>query len=133
MTASSPPPLEVEVPARAQELAAIRRRVSEWMTLVGISADLAADILLVVNEACSNSIEHAYLGKSEGTVRITAERAPDAICFTIEDFGRWRGGATDADVARGRGLPLMRALSARVDLSTSTGGTRLSMTFAPSA
>ena len=131
MTSPSPAPLEVEVPARAGELAVIRRQVSGWMTLVGVPADLAAYILLVVNEACSNSIEHAYLGQSEGTVRVTAERDSDAICFTIEDFGRWRGGAADADVARGRGLPLMRALSARVDLRTSTGGTRLSMTFAP--
>lgn len=129
MTRPHSPPLHLEIPARAEELASVRRRFSEWLALAGVGAELAADILLVVNEACSNSIEHAYLGRTPGVVRLSADHESDGICLTIEDFGQWRGGATDADVSRGRGLPLVRALSTRVDLSTSDRGTRLSMSF----
>lgn len=122
-------PLLVEVLAVSEQLVSIRHRLSQWLALRGSPPHLTADILLVVNEACSNSIEHGYAGRRPGVVRVSAEANTDTICITVEDFGRWRNHAADTGITRGRGLPLMQAMSTQLELRTNIFGTRVSMTF----
>ena len=57
------------IPAR---LAGVRHELAEWLRSARVPDSLVADIVLVVNEACSNSVEHAYRGQDPGTMRIEA-------------------------------------------------------------
>lgn len=122
------PPLEFEFPAQAQHLAYVRHTVTEWLDGIGVSEQLAADILLVVVEACSNSIEHAYRNQDPGIVRVSAQREGNAVCITIDDHGHWKAELIQ-ERNRGRGMPLMRAMSTRFELSTGPSGTTVSMAF----
>lgn len=126
MTAS---PLQLVVPAHAESLAGIREQLMHWLSSLGTPEERIGDIVLVVNEACSNSIEHAYLGGVAGVVRVSADVDSQSICITVEDFGRWKTDTSQTDASRGRGLALMRAMSADVGVHTNTGGTRVSLSF----
>lgn len=123
------PPLSIDVDADPGQLAVIRQRLSQWLTLVGVPSYLSADILLVVNEACSNSIEHGYANCHPGVVRLSGDVAAEGIWISVEDFGQWRTNVSGADIARGRGLPLMRVMSDGLNVHTSAEGTRVTMTF----
>jgi serine/threonine-protein kinase RsbW len=66
--------LQIEIPATADRLMYVRRRLSSWLRPFGLPETAAHDIVLAVDEACTNSIEHAYSGDG-GTIRIDAEPA----------------------------------------------------------
>jgi anti-sigma regulatory factor (Ser/Thr protein kinase) len=107
----------------------VREQVADWLAALGTPDERIGDIVLVVNEACSNSIEHAYMGEVAGVVRVSADVDSQSICITVEDFGRWKTDTSKTDVSRGRGLALMRAMSSHVGLYTNTSGTRVSLSF----
>jgi anti-sigma regulatory factor (Ser/Thr protein kinase) len=125
----TPSRLNVVIPARAESLSAVREQVADWLTSLGTPDERIGDIVLVVNEACSNSIEHAYMGGVAGVVRVSADVDSQSICITVEDFGRWKTDTSKTDVSRGRGLALMRAMSSHVGVYTNTSGTRVSLSF----
>ena len=66
-------PLRIESDAIAEQLADVRRRLASWLRAADVPDELAADIVLVVNEACTNSVEHAYRGHSAGTMLLEGE------------------------------------------------------------
>jgi anti-sigma regulatory factor (Ser/Thr protein kinase) len=123
------PQLRLAMPARPESLAGVRERVANWLASLGTPKERVGDIILVVNEACSNSIEHAYLGGAAGAIRVSADVDSRSIRITVEDFGRWKTDTSKTNVSRGRGLALMRAMSSHVGLHTNTSGTRVSLSF----
>src|SRR5215218_9974206 len=104
----------------------VRRRLSAWLRAFGLHEATAHDIVLAVDEACTNSIEHAYSGEG-GTIRIDAEPDDNRIKVKVADSGVWREPAEKR--TRGRGLRIMEALSERLDLITSDAGTTVQMSF----
>lgn len=126
-------PLRIEVPATADQLAEIRRRLFAWLEPLGVSTTVAADIVLAVNEACTNCIEHAYRGTKPGLMEIEASVSRDGhgeqIAVCVADFGTWRTPPTQP-TTRGRGLPIMSAMSDDVDLERTSTGTTVRITFA---
>jgi anti-sigma regulatory factor (Ser/Thr protein kinase) len=118
----------LEVPATADRLVDVRHRLLAWLEPIGISETAAADIVLVVNEACSNSVEHAYRDVDTGLILVEANREGGRIVVCIADQGVWRS-PPDEPSTRGRGLPIMEAMSDGVQLDTSRTGTTVRMTF----
>jgi anti-sigma regulatory factor (Ser/Thr protein kinase) len=114
------------VPATSDRLAEIRRELLAWLTPTGVPN--TADIVLVVNEACTNCIEHAYRGIDPGLMRVEARHVGGHIVVDIADSGTWQT-PPDQPSTRGRGLPIMRAVSERVELTTSRTGTTVRMSF----
>jgi PAS domain S-box-containing protein len=122
-----PSPLDIEVPATADQLGEVRGQLSNWLRAAGIPETLAADIVLAGNEACTNSAEHAYRGGASGPMRIQAHMRRGEIGLRVIDFGTWKPpGDTPF---RGRGIPLMRAVSDRVELDISATGTTVELAF----
>ncbi len=95
------------IPARLSDT---RRRLADWLRCASVPESLAADIVLVVNEACSNSAEHAYRGREPGTMRVEAALGDRHIHVKVSDSGSWKTPPADPGT-RGRGLLLMRTLS----------------------
>ncbi|EFG77506.1 PAS domain S-box protein [Mycobacterium parascrofulaceum ATCC BAA-614] len=121
-------PLRIETEASAERLVGIRHRLADWLRTAGVPDESAADIVLVVNEACTNCVEHAYSGQRLGTMVLDAELAQGEIRARITDQGSWKTPAADPDNG-GRGLLLMRALSSAVDLDPAPTGTTADITF----
>jgi anti-sigma regulatory factor (Ser/Thr protein kinase)/putative methionine-R-sulfoxide reductase with GAF domain len=111
------------LPADPKQPRILRRVLERWLGARSASKELMGDVLAGTGEAVANAIQHAY-GPSGGAVEIEAEWLGDRIVIRIHDIGRWRP-ARDPD--RGRGIPIMEALSDGVQVSRSEEGTSVEL------
>jgi PAS domain S-box-containing protein len=125
-------PLVIEIDAAADNLSDARQQLSEWMRSAAIREEMIADIVLAVNEACANSIEHGYRGQEPGKVRVEAENDGARVHMRIIDTGSWKPVPADPGT-RGRGLLLIRAVSDWLELDCTPSGTTVDVSFALSA
>lgn len=116
------------MPANADRLAEIRRHLNAWLSPIGLSPDCRSDIVLVVNEAATNCIEHAYRGVDPGLIKVEAHDNGGEIVVDVVDSGRWHTPPTHAGT-RGKGLLIIRAVSDGVELDASPDGTTVRMSF----
>lgn len=122
------PPLSIETDADAVELAGIRHRLMAWARGAAVPEDLVADVVLAVNEACANSIEHAYRGHEPGKVRVDAHCDGAQVRVRIVDSGSWKVAPADPG-NRGRGLLLIRAVTDWLEMDCTSSGTTVDMRF----
>lgn len=66
----SPELLDIAFPARPEELANMRRRCHDALQRIGVAQELAATLVLAMDEATANVIRHAYGGASGGRVEL---------------------------------------------------------------
>jgi serine/threonine-protein kinase RsbW len=120
--------------ATLQTAARTREEFADWLRR---SFDLdpvrLSDLVLAINEALANSAEFAY-GANDlaGTMDLLAWHDPveSSITVVIADRGEWRMADTvPATRSRGRGIPLMRALSDRTAIETSLDGTQVRLVW----
>lgn len=121
-------PLRIETRATAGQLAGIRHRLADWLRAEEVDEELAADIVLVVNEACTNCVEHAYGEDAAGTMLLEVKAADGEVRARITDRGSWKAPAGSPGNS-GRGLLLMRALSDSVHIDTGPTGTTADIAF----
>jgi PAS domain S-box-containing protein len=121
-------PLIIETEALANRLHDIRDAVAGWLQAENFDEDLVADIVLAVDEACANSIEHAYRDTEPGPLCVEVEIRSGKLQVRIIDRGSWKVPST-APTFRGRGLPLIKAVSADVDFMGTLLGTTVNMAF----
>jgi anti-sigma regulatory factor (Ser/Thr protein kinase) len=124
--------LEIRLPANADQIPVARRAVADFCELYGLPAPLVDDVKLVVTEACTNVVLHAYEGvERAGMFEVRAHVEPGALLLTVSDQGRGIGASS---VNRGLGLGLRLALQLAGGVQTREGagglGTRLTMRFA---
>jgi anti-sigma regulatory factor (Ser/Thr protein kinase) len=127
--------LQLELPADARFLPKTRRAVAGYLEDLGAEPELSAEVVLALDEACANVIRHAFPNGTEGTIRLRAEFADDAVIVQVEDDGVGFDPfevplrETSVDDVSGRGLRMIRQLMSSVHLEspTRTGGTRLRM------
>lgn len=87
----------------------------------------SSDLVLATNEALSNAAEFAYLRADRpGTMDVKADydARDERLTVRVSDRGVWRV-ANASPRSRGRGIPLMRALSDRATIETSGAGTQV--------
>lgn len=121
-------PLRIESDAIAAQLVDVRHRLSRWLEAADVPEELAADIVLVINEACTNCVEHAYRGHSVESMLLEAKATDGEIRARVTDTGSWKTPAADPGNS-GRGLVLMRALSKTMEIDSSPTGTTVDITF----
>ncbi|OBH43057.1 SpoIIE family protein phosphatase [Mycobacterium mantenii] len=121
-------PLRIETGATADQLVLIRHRLANWLRAGGVTDELAADIVLVVSEACTNCVEHAYRGFAAGTMLVDVSLVDGQVRTRITDYGSWKAPSTPPGNG-GRGLPLMEVLSDSMNLDTTATGTTADFTF----
>jgi anti-sigma regulatory factor (Ser/Thr protein kinase) len=114
----------------------IRRLLRRWLANAQWPTYDAEDLVYVVSEAVSNCIEHGYRDLDHaGPVEVTAEEElvsvrQRRVVITVADHGRWRPLST-APANRGRGMPLMRALTHSLEIDRTRTGTRVTLTSRP--
>jgi PAS domain S-box-containing protein len=121
-------PLAIEKVVTADQLTDIRHQLAAWMRAATIPDDRVADIVLAVNEACANCIEHGYRGRKPGKVRVEGENDGARVHLRVIDSGSWKPAPADPGV-RGRGLLLIRAVSDWLEMECTPSGTTVDMSF----
>lgn len=113
-----------------------RERVNGWLRALMWPESEREDIVLVVNEAVSNAIEHGYevgtrAPDNPGTIVIevrvellSARRRQ--VVLTVRDNGRWK--APGRVRFRGHGLAIMHGCGADVQVTGSDEGTTVVFT-----
>jgi len=119
------PRLSIQFPAEPKALAPMRSSLRSWLASNGAGEDEIFDILVAVNEACSNAVEHP-VGRTGPEVSLDAEVAEGELTIAIRDRGAWRPAGPRGD--RGRGLDFMGALMENVEVEPSAGGTTVRLT-----
>ena len=123
-----PAPLEQRVPADPRRLSAVRRTVAAWSAAAALSEDAAADLQLLLSEAATNAVEHAYRATGAGEFAYSVRRRPDgAVRVMVQDFGRWLPPPDDPGY-RGRGLAVIHNHAVEVTLEHTDHGTRIAFT-----
>lgn len=132
------PSLHLLVPADLAAPARARRAVGAWLRTHRWPGDPTDDLVLVISEAVSNSVEHGYGVAAGPTVSAAAGASVEVVAqivvvdgqrhvvVTVLDQGVWR----PPPAARGNrrhGLPLIRAYTADVTVDGTPQGTTLTL------
>lgn len=120
--------LHHRVPATAERLPTLRRELTEWAELAGLDSADTEGLVLACYEAMANVVEHAYAGGiGVLDVRAAVDDEDSELTVTITDYGRWQPPSKEPSLLRGRGLPLIRTLSAMADVVPTAYGTTVRM------
>lgn len=121
--------VELDLPAAPESLAVARSRLAAFLTHGPFGPDAVFDLQVALSEACANVILHA--GSPRFTLRfiledgdLTVEVVDQGPGFDPAILGRARAEGT----ASGRGFLLMRALTDRLDVTTTPAGTTVRLT-----
>ena len=79
------PLLSLRIPADPRELAQVRSAVQEIADAEGCGAKCTADIVMAVNEACMNIIQHAYKGDPNGVIELHVRRDDGMLEVVLRD------------------------------------------------
>ena len=78
---------ELIVKSRTENLSLIRDFVSKKASAAGLSKEDIENIMLAVDEACTNIIKHAYKSYHDGEIVINLEFNAQKILISIIDYG----------------------------------------------
>ena len=124
--------LRVSAPATPATVQNLRRALRDWLAARGVERDDAEDVVLLVDEAVTNAVEHACTDHDACRVEVVATDRPcgAGIAVLIGDDGHWRPRPADPG-HRGRGVELMGRLADRSSILTDQHGTTVQMCWLP--
>jgi anti-sigma regulatory factor (Ser/Thr protein kinase) len=130
MNRTDPRLLAITVPAHRDQLSWMRVRVRHWFSDRDVPPTTCSDIGLAVDEALTNSVEHAYRRRNDpGMMELTIMLHPGTVSLSVIDHGSWKHSTPEHGSIRGHGLPMIRALAEQVDLNPTSHGTILTAHF----
>jgi anti-sigma regulatory factor (Ser/Thr protein kinase) len=116
-------------PAHPRQLAPLRTELRRWLAPFALSGNSADDLVLAVNEAAANSVEHAYLSSTaDKTVELILWAGPSDIWIEIIDRGTWLTPSNQPSF-RGRGIEIMNRLAGFVLIHHDNRGTRVLLRY----
>jgi serine/threonine-protein kinase RsbW len=123
--------LALSLPAEDRLVPATRSAVAGFLLAAGVAGDLVDDVVLALDEACTNVLQHAFPEGGPASYELLAELRPGEVVIEVADHGvgfdpmdRRSAGPLDLN---GRGLDIMRRVMTSVDVESPRpgGGTRL--------
>jgi serine/threonine-protein kinase RsbW len=126
------------LPALDESVTDGRHLFAAWLDTLAWPAKQRDDIVLAVNEALTNAIEHAYPPGTTGEAQLYAweavdpERGRRRVIVVVTDHGRWKPAVVDRG-HRGHGMAIMARCMDSVNVEPSPGGTAVVMTSTPVA
>ena len=73
--------------SRTENLSAVRDFIASSARSAGILEADVENIMLAVDEACSNIIKHAYKSDPDGEIKIKVDYTDDKFIVTVQDEG----------------------------------------------
>lgn len=128
--------VHMRVPAERMYVANAVLTLREICDHLCLPEDRAARVVLVLEEALLNAIEHAYNGEG-GLIDLQFSIEGSEFVIVVEDFGNGMVREIDIDslvasdllFERGRGLCIMKGISDKAVVQSSSRGTRATMLF----
>lgn len=93
----------------------------------GLAPAAVFDVIVAVGEAVANAIEHGDHAPS-ATFSLELALVDGEVLVRIESGGHWR--TTPSQGERGRGIQIMRACAAHVEITSTVDRTKLTLAFA---
>lgn len=114
-------------PACGASMVPLHRLIHRWTRAAVVDEEVGESIVLAVDEAVSNVVEHAYRDVA-GDVQVLAVPRPcgHGVAVVVEDRGIWAVPAADPGF-RGRGLALIDELADHHSVTASVAGTTIRM------
>jgi len=113
-------------------LPVVRAATEKLCEMMGFDDETAGQIVLSLDEALANVIEHAYDGSADGAIEVTltpvGDDCPNALCIRLRDHGRQVDPSKirprDLDDVRpgGLGVHIIQQYMDRVDFEPADGG-----------
>jgi serine/threonine-protein kinase RsbW len=128
--AAEVPIYERMLPAVPVTVGRIRRELDDALACLDVAPRRREDIALVVTEAATNAVLHAYVDTPPGPLYVTALVSGRSLLVTVCDWGRGMLPHPDSPGA-GFGVSLMRTLTNAVEIRPSHAdrGTRVALLF----
>ena len=124
----------IGITADAESAGRTRKEFARWLDeYFDLDPIRSSDLVLATNEALANAAEFAYLlADRPGTMAVHARHHADGkLIVTVSDNGTWQiPNPAPPNRSRGRGIPLMHALTDRTTIEMSTGGTQVCLEWA---
>lgn len=79
--------IRVELLSDARLLQGVRSLMRAYLQGLGFSRERMSDIVLAVDEACTNAIRHSYGGRADGRVTLTLRSNAQWIELQVADMG----------------------------------------------
>ena len=95
---------ELRIPAVAKRLCLVRALVQRAVDESGCDSELGSQLVIAVNEACMNVIQHAYKGKGSGEIVLEIHNNGSHIFFRLLD----NADPIDLDAVKSRELDDIR-------------------------
>ena len=95
---------ELKFPAKAERLSDVRSLVKQAAEQAGCSSELCDKLVIALNEACMNIIQHAYGEGSEGDAKLEIYASDADIYFRLLDYAE----PIDLDKVKSRDLDDIR-------------------------
>jgi len=83
-----PQTISKTVLSRTDNLSEVRNFVMRLARQAGFAEDEVSNIVLAVDEACTNIIKHAYQFAADREIRVSVARTPTAFEVVIQDDGK---------------------------------------------
>lgn len=132
MSAGSDPVTEIKVASSPNYLPHLRKIIACIAASAGMDTQEIQDAKLALNEACANAIRHGSPKGDDNFIHIRLSRHDRSVITEVTDEG---SGFDPADVAvrdparpGGLGIPLMKALSDRVEFEQNGKGMTVRLT-----
>jgi anti-sigma regulatory factor (Ser/Thr protein kinase) len=122
--------LALNLPAEECLVPAARKAIAGFLVAAGVGEDAVDDIVLALDEACSNVLQHAFPAGDPGSYELRADFRPEEVVIEVVDHGvgfdamNFRSAGMELT---GRGLDIMRRVMTSVEVESprAGGGTRL--------
>lgn len=79
---------KLKVKSKTENLSIIRDFISSSAAEAGVAADAVENIILAVDEACTNIIKHAYRSFPDGELIIKTKSTLSRFVISITDYGK---------------------------------------------
>jgi serine/threonine-protein kinase RsbW len=79
---------QLKVKSKTENLSVIRDFISTSAAEAGVAADTVENIILAVDEACTNIIRHAYKSFPDGELIIKTKSTLSRFVVSITDYGK---------------------------------------------
>lgn len=123
------PVLRETLPAVPRSVRVFRARVRAWVADLALPEELAESIVLIVDEAITNAVEHACPDWDCEIELVAAPRAcGGGVAVEVSDNGVWQPPGDPGH--RGRGVLMMGRLSDRSSVVAGDAGTTARMCWA---
>lgn len=78
--------LDLTIDSDPRELKRVRARVREVLGASGCAETIVRDVVIAINEACMNVIQHAYKGDASGAIVVQIDEGDGELEFHLRDF-----------------------------------------------